>query len=64
MWLRDFFSKDLPDCRTMIYGYNSSLGSANIHIIQDYNLGFLEDIKRARRTVKVSNADLRMTYTK
>jgi hypothetical protein len=23
MWVLDFFLKDLPPCRTMIYGYNS-----------------------------------------
>ncbi|KAF8539829.1 hypothetical protein BDD12DRAFT_736122, partial [Trichophaea hybrida] len=50
MWLRDFFSKDLPTCRTMIYGYNSKLNCAGIHTILDYNISFLADIKRARRT--------------
>ncbi|KAA8909292.1 hypothetical protein FN846DRAFT_756553, partial [Sphaerosporella brunnea] len=49
MWLRDFFSKDLPTCRTMTYGYNSKLGSASIHNLQGYNISFLEDLKRARR---------------
>ncbi|KAA8901295.1 hypothetical protein FN846DRAFT_781305, partial [Sphaerosporella brunnea] len=49
MWLRDFFSKDLPTCRTMIYGYNSKLCSSSI---RDYNLGFLENIKRVRRTME------------
>ncbi|KAF8242522.1 hypothetical protein K440DRAFT_565337, partial [Wilcoxina mikolae CBS 423.85] len=50
MWLRDFFSEDLPTCRTMIYGYNSKLGSASIHTIHDFATGFLEDMKRARTT--------------
>jgi hypothetical protein len=55
MWLRDFFSKDLPNSRTMIYGYNSKLASTSIHTIRDYNLGFLEDLKNARKTNEARN---------
>jgi hypothetical protein len=55
MWLRDFFSKDLPNSRTMIYGYNSKLASASIHTIRDYNIGFLEDLKNARKTNEARN---------
>ncbi|KAH6694334.1 hypothetical protein BKA61DRAFT_647691 [Leptodontidium sp. MPI-SDFR-AT-0119] len=50
MWLRDFLSKDLPNCRTMIYGYNSKLSSHGINTIMDYGREFLEAIKRVRHT--------------
>ncbi|OBU01690.1 hypothetical protein VE01_00202 [Pseudogymnoascus verrucosus] len=50
MWLRDFLSKDLPHCRTMIYGYNSKLSSHGINTIMDYGREFLEAIKRIRHT--------------
>ncbi|OBT52166.1 hypothetical protein VE04_08056, partial [Pseudogymnoascus sp. 24MN13] len=50
MWLRDFLSKDLPCCRTMIYGYNSKLSSHGINTIMDYGREFLEAIKRIRYT--------------
>ncbi|OBT66186.1 hypothetical protein VE03_05134 [Pseudogymnoascus sp. 23342-1-I1] len=50
MWLRDFLSKDLPCCRTMIYGYNSKLSSHGINTIMDYGREFLEAIKRIRHT--------------
>jgi hypothetical protein len=54
MWLRDFFSKDLPHCRTMIYGYNSKLSSRGIGTILDYGREFLEEIKKIRATKEVS----------
>jgi protein SERAC1 len=54
MWLRDFLSKDLPQCRTMIYGYNSKLLSRGVHTIMDYGREFLERIKRVRYTKEVS----------
>jgi len=53
MWLRDFLSKDLPNCRTMIYGYNSKLSSHGINRIMDYGREFLEAIKRVRHTTEV-----------
>lgn len=52
MWLRDFLSKDLPNCRTMIYGYNSKLSSFGNDTIIDYGREFLEGIKRIRNTQK------------
>jgi protein SERAC1 len=55
MWLRDFFSKDLPNCRTMIYGYNSKLLSHGIDTIMDYGREFLEGIKRIRYTQEVGH---------
>ncbi|RDW73410.1 hypothetical protein BP6252_07317 [Coleophoma cylindrospora] len=48
MWLRDFLSKDLPNCRTMIYGYNSKLSSHGVDTILDYGREFLEAIKGIR----------------
>jgi hypothetical protein len=39
----------------MIYGYNSKLASASIHTIRDYNIGFLEDLKNARKTNEARN---------
>ncbi|KAL0633622.1 hypothetical protein Q9L58_007446 [Maublancomyces gigas] len=52
MWLRHFLSQDLPQCRTMIYGYDSSLKpeSRSIHSIPDYTDSFLEELKKARTT--------------
>ncbi|KAF8243658.1 hypothetical protein K440DRAFT_38426 [Wilcoxina mikolae CBS 423.85] len=50
MWLRDFFAKDLPNCRTMVYGYNSKLSHNSIHTVWDYKIDLLEQIKKARTT--------------
>jgi hypothetical protein len=54
MWLRDFLSKDLPCCRTMIYGYNSKLTSHGVDTIMDYGRGLMEEIKKIRGTEEVS----------
>ncbi|KAJ5884884.1 hypothetical protein N7495_009394 [Penicillium taxi] len=53
MWLRDFLSKDLPQCRTMIYGYNSKLSSPGIDTILDYGRGLMEEIKKIRNTTEL-----------
>lgn len=53
MWLRDFLSKDLPCCRTMIYGYNSKLSSRGTNTIMDYGRGLLEEIRKIRKTEQV-----------
>ncbi|CAG7941474.1 unnamed protein product [Penicillium salamii] len=50
MWLRDFLSKDLPQCRTMIYGYNSKLSSHGVDTILDYGRELMEEIKNIRNT--------------
>ncbi|KAF2185579.1 hypothetical protein K469DRAFT_687903 [Zopfia rhizophila CBS 207.26] len=50
MWLRDFLSKDLPYCRTMIYGYNSKLSTHGIDTIMDYGRELMEEIKKIRGT--------------
>ncbi|KAI5839395.1 hypothetical protein DFP73DRAFT_484041 [Morchella snyderi] len=49
MWLRHFFQSDRPDCRTLIYGYNSSLSEPGMHTLSDYSVGFLEEIDKARK---------------
>jgi protein SERAC1 len=54
MWLRHFLSKDLPNCRTMIYGYNSKLASHGVDTLMDYGRGFLESVKGVRNTREVS----------
>lgn len=61
MWLRDFLSKDLPNCRTMIYGYNSKLKSPGIHTIEAYSRSFLEELKKVRKTEDVSRPSLSHT---
>ena len=53
MWLRDFLSKDLPRCRTMIYGYNSKLLSNGIDTIMDYSRELMEEVKKVRNTKEV-----------
>ena len=58
MWLRDFLSKDLPQCRTMIYGYNSKLSSPGVNTILDYGRELMEDIKKVRTTKQVGNTVL------
>lgn len=53
MWLRHFLPEDLPQGRTMIYGYNSRLQSNSIHTILDYTESFLEELKKARVSEEV-----------
>ena len=54
MWLRDFLSKNLPHCRTMIYGYNSKLSSHGVDTIMDYGRELIEEMKKIRSTKDVS----------
>lgn len=54
MWLRDFLEEDLPQCRVMIYGYNSKLASNSTHTIRDYTDSFLEELKKARQSKQVN----------
>ncbi|KAJ5718746.1 hypothetical protein N7488_004392, partial [Penicillium malachiteum] len=53
MWLRDFLSKDLPQCRTMIYWYNSKLSSHGVDTILDYGRERMEEIKKIRNTKEI-----------
>ncbi|KAL7271292.1 hypothetical protein RUND412_005959 [Rhizina undulata] len=50
MWLLDFLAEDLPNCRTIIYGYNSNLKSRGVHTIQDYKIEFLNEITEIRKS--------------
>lgn len=54
VWVRDFLAKDFPDCRTMIYGYNTNLQHNSFHTLEDYTGNFLEELKKARKSDKVS----------
>ena len=54
MWLRDFLSRDLPCCRTMIYGYNSLLSTRGVDTILDYGRGLMEELKMVRNSEEVS----------
>ncbi|KAJ5348541.1 uncharacterized protein N7506_001794 [Penicillium brevicompactum] len=58
MWLRDFLSKDLPQCRTMIYGYNSKLSSHGVGTILDYGRELMEEIKKIRNTKELQQRPL------
>ncbi|KAF2727898.1 hypothetical protein EJ04DRAFT_450416 [Polyplosphaeria fusca] len=58
MWLRDFLCKDLPCCRTMIYGYNSKLSSHGIDTIMDYGRGLTEELKKVRNTEELRKRPL------
>lgn len=53
MWLGEFMREDFPDCRTMIYGYNSKLDSRGTHTILDYAKTFLEELTKARGSQEV-----------
>jgi hypothetical protein len=53
MWLRDFLGKDLPQYRTMIYGYNSKLLSRGVDTILDYGRELMEELKKIRNTTEV-----------
>lgn len=55
MWLRHFLCRDLPRCRTMIYGYNSKLSSQGVETILDYGRKLMGEIKRIRNTKEVAD---------
>jgi len=50
MWLRHFLSKDLPHCRTMIYGYDSKISLHAFNTTMDYARGLIEEIKKVRNS--------------
>ncbi|KAJ8109396.1 hypothetical protein OPT61_g7492 [Boeremia exigua] len=52
MWLRDILSKNMPQCRTMTYGYNSKLSQHGFGNIVDYSRKFLDEIRDIRSTDK------------
>ncbi|OBT40026.1 hypothetical protein VE00_09394 [Pseudogymnoascus sp. WSF 3629] len=58
MWLRDFLCKDMPRCRTMIYGYNSRLSTHTVDTIIDYGRGLMEELKKIRNTEELRKRPL------
>ncbi|KAL7270251.1 hypothetical protein RUND412_007046 [Rhizina undulata] len=50
MWLPDFLPQDLPNCRTMIYRYNSNLKSRGFHTLKDYKKEFLNHLAEIRKS--------------
>lgn len=50
MWLRHFLAKDLPHCRTMIYGYDAALKSFDIASLRHYSQRFLLSLQHVRST--------------
>lgn len=64
MWLQDFFSEDLPNCRTMIYGHNSALLNNGAHQIKDYTLGFISELTRVRSILGKVSKNLSLSASK
>ncbi|KAK7425600.1 hypothetical protein QQZ08_007923 [Neonectria magnoliae] len=58
MWLRDFLSRDLPDCRTMIYGYHSKLLALNMSQLKEYGRLFLTEVEKIRHTAELQRRPL------
>ncbi|KAI0481790.1 hypothetical protein F4859DRAFT_476008 [Xylaria cf. heliscus] len=58
MWLRDFLARDLPDCRTMIYGYHSKLLASNMSQLEEYGRLFLTEIEKIRDTKELQRRPL------
>ncbi|KAJ5944578.1 hypothetical protein N7516_004746, partial [Penicillium verrucosum] len=54
---RDFLSKDLPQYRTIIYGYNSKLSSYKVDTILDYGRELIEEIKKVRNIKEIIEED-------
>jgi hypothetical protein len=53
MWLCDLLSQDMPNCRTLIYGYQSKLSSWNMNQLSEYGREFFTEIGKVRYTDKV-----------
>lgn len=53
MWLRDFLAADMPNCRTMIYGYQSKLLTPHMNMLTEYGREFFAEISKVRRTEDV-----------
>ncbi|KAI1147078.1 hypothetical protein F4825DRAFT_465998 [Nemania diffusa] len=58
MWLRDFLARDLPACRTMIYGYHSKLLASNMSQLKEYGRQFLAEIEKVRDTKELQRRPL------
>jgi hypothetical protein len=49
MWLRDFLKEDLPDCRVLLYGYDSKLGNRSTDNILSFGDTFMANLDGIRR---------------
>ncbi|KAH7079953.1 hypothetical protein BKA63DRAFT_231448 [Paraphoma chrysanthemicola] len=58
MWLRDFLARDLPDCRTMIYGYHSKLLDTNVNQLKEYGRSFFAELEKIRDTTELQRRPL------
>lgn len=58
MWLQDFLRIDLPNCRTITYGYDCDLDHDGIQAIKDYDISLLEELKKARKSQEVRTSSM------
>jgi hypothetical protein len=58
MWLRDFLKEDLPNCRVLLYGYDSKLGNRSTDSILSFGDTFLANLDGVRRDHVVSTTVL------
>jgi hypothetical protein len=54
MWLRDYLPKDAPNARILTYGYQSSLQSDSISILEDHTNKFVHKLVDMRDASEVS----------
>ncbi|RDW59908.1 hypothetical protein BP6252_12995 [Coleophoma cylindrospora] len=52
MWPRHYLCDDLPNCRTITYGYNTRLLTMSSATKLDYTRGFLDELETVRRNAK------------
>lgn len=52
MWLRDFLKKDLPNCRTMLFGYTMDPNDVSYSVSNYVNL-LLQELNKVRMQVGV-----------
>ncbi|RDW65601.1 hypothetical protein BP5796_10293 [Coleophoma crateriformis] len=52
MWPRHYLCDDLPNCRTMTYGYDTRLLTVNSATKLDYTRSFLDELETVRRNAK------------
>jgi hypothetical protein len=59
MWLRHFLPRDVPDCRVILYGYDSNLTRRSDFMIPDFTDHFMEELSKIREPEEVSYFRLR-----
>ena len=52
MWLRDYLTRDFPNCRIMVYGYNTKLTVRSTADLEDYSTELLDELKGVRQLPK------------